>query len=267
MGSGEFEPWTREPERFALGRTSKPRGGGILIVPTASAADGEETFRGWTRKGLDHYASMGIPSSVLPVRTRDDAFRPEFVEAVAPAAMIFFSGGNPAYLADTLRETPVWQAICRAVDEGAVYAGCSAGACVCGEAAPTSVSDEKVWTEGLRLIPGTLIAPHWDRLNGHRPEQRESWIEQTPEEWRLLTVDERTAIVGDGREWRVFGSGRALVGRGDLRSAYEAGDRFTIPWTGALEAGRREAARRKRSRVALARAAGLSRVSGGSLPA
>jgi cyanophycinase-like exopeptidase len=104
MGSGEFEQWSNEIEAAALdGRT-----GHVAVLPTASSAEGEDVFGRWGSMALEHYASVGIEARLVPVRTREDAEREDHARELEGAAMIFFSGGKPQHLADTIHGTKLW---------------------------------------------------------------------------------------------------------------------------------------------------------------
>ena len=65
---------------------------------------------------------------VVPVVDRISADDPELAGLVAGAGLVYLSGGNPPFLASTLRGTRVWAAIEDAWRAGAALAGCSAGA-------------------------------------------------------------------------------------------------------------------------------------------
>ena len=52
----------------ATGR-ARPR---VAILPTASAPDGEATFRAWAEMGVEHFGSLG--AEVEPVLVRDGRF-------------------------------------------------------------------------------------------------------------------------------------------------------------------------------------------------
>ena len=123
MGSGEFEPWTEEVERASL----EGRPDSVAIVPTASAPEGDAVFDRWANMGLEHYAAFGVDACVVPLKTREDAERDEIAAAIADVGMIFFSGGNPRYLADTIDGTLFWYEMNAAFDRGTGFAGCSAG--------------------------------------------------------------------------------------------------------------------------------------------
>src|SRR5438552_9863323 len=128
LGSGEFEPGTRDVESRALADATGD--GSVVILPTASATEGDAVFDRWGRMGVDHYAEVGLRAEVLPLKRREDSFREELAERAEGASLVYFSGGKPQHLANVLRDTPLLDAILRVMDRGAVWAGCSAGAMV-----------------------------------------------------------------------------------------------------------------------------------------
>ena len=100
LGSGEFEPWSEEPERVALDGVD-PR---VAIVPTASAPEGDAVFERWGRMGLEHFRAMRWEADVLAVKTRADADRPDLATEVERAGLVYFSGGNPKHLGSTIED-------------------------------------------------------------------------------------------------------------------------------------------------------------------
>lgn len=152
LGSGEFEPWCDEVERWCLEHAGVD-GDRVLIVPTASAPEGEDVFARWASLGLEHYRRLGLAPEVLEVRTRAEAERRSTASAVEGTRHIFFSGGNPGYLADALRGTPLWEAVTAAVARGTAIGGCSAGAVFLGVQAPFVANDAfSHWVPGLGLL-------------------------------------------------------------------------------------------------------------------
>jgi len=107
LGAGEFEDWHTDVDRSLL----EGRSGPVLVFATASAPEGDEVYQSWVDKGLAHYAAAGIDAVAPWLRTREDAHDPAIVAQVDEAAMVFFSGGNPAYLAKVLLGSPVWDRI------------------------------------------------------------------------------------------------------------------------------------------------------------
>jgi cyanophycinase-like exopeptidase len=230
LGSGEFEPWTEPVDRWLLEHGTGD--GRIVVLPTASAPEGDEVFEGWASMGLRHYEEAGIPAEVIALRTRADAERPELLQRFRGASAAFFSGGNPAYLAATLAGTPAWTCIVGEMRRGMAYAGCSAGVACLGESAPDSSvrdplnADGSLLQPGLDVFPGTFLMPHWDALDGYVPGLQALIRRSVPADRRLVTIDEHTAMLGDGAAWTVEGSGRVGVIHGDDERSFAAGERF-----------------------------------------
>lgn len=213
LGSGEFEPWTEPVDRWLVQR---PDAGGdrVLILPTASAAEGNDVFDGWGSKGLEHYRALGLQADVVPLKTRQDASRADLIEHLDGAAAVYFSGGNPAYLASVLIGTPWWAALRQAMERGLAYAGCSAGVACLGDVAPDGARQDvngELWRPGLGVFPGYRFGPHWDTLDRYVPGLR-SFIETSlPPGTTLVAIDEDTAMFGDGIRWRIIGDGGVHV--------------------------------------------------------
>jgi cyanophycinase-like exopeptidase len=229
LGSGEFQPWSREVDTWMLDRVTGD--GRVLVVPTASAPEGDEVFGQWANSGLEHFAEQDIACEALEVRDRTDADDAGMVERVHGASVIYFSGGNPAYLAATLNGTALWKSVLDGLDRGMGYIGCSAGMASLGRKAPDStVADfsPSLWGDGLRLFPRTWFGPHWNMLD-HYIAGFTSYIDATvPSDDLLIGVDEQTAIVGDGEHWQVIGVGSAHVREGVSWDDFANGDTLAV---------------------------------------
>jgi cyanophycinase-like exopeptidase len=231
LGSGEFDPWSASVDRWLTARPGA-RGGPVLILPTASAAEGDEVFDMWADKGLAHYRSLGIPAELVPLKTREDAFRTDLVERLDTASVTYFSGGNPAYLASVLAGTPLWERLLARADDGLAYAGCSAGVACLGDIAPDSDRtefDDGLWQPGLGLFPGTWFGPHWDALDGFAPGLTDFIVSSVPEGDRLVGIDENTAMLGDGAVWDVAGVGGVHVLVDSAWAHHGSGSTFELP--------------------------------------
>jgi cyanophycinase len=229
LGSGEFEPWTRELDRTLLEHATSGDGS-VAIVPTASALEGTR-FDEWAEKGLRHYSELGVPARLVDLRGRDDADRTDLIAAVEAASMIFFSGGNAAFLARTLAGSAFWDAVVARLHAGAVFAGCSAGACIAGSFAPQSMTEsiwEEDWKRGLGILPDVWVLPHFDALDLHRPGIREYFLSRIPPTAWQLGIDERTAVVKTGESWAVFGEGTAFLGHGSSARRFAPGEIFSF---------------------------------------
>lgn len=217
LGSGEFEPWSAEVDRFAV---AGARGGDgtVLIFPVASAPEGDEVFDGWASKGLDHFRDLGLPAEVVPLKTRDQATADQGMrERLRTASVVYFSGGNPAYLARTLIRTPFWATLLEEIDRGLAYVGCSAGVADLGQIAPDSARAAlapdvpDVWTAGLQVFPRTVFGPHWDMLDTYVPGLQAWFVDAIPDHSVLVGIDERTAMAGSNGSWKVIGAGAVSI--------------------------------------------------------
>lgn len=220
LGSGEFEPWSGEAERFAL--TAASGDGSVAILATASGREGDAVYARWTGMGMAHYESLAISARVVPVRNHAEALDPAMATLIEGASMVFFSGGSPRYLAETLSGTPVWDAVLQLVDRGGVFAGCSAGAMIAG-----ARQMRFPFASGRGLLPTTAVGVHWDALSAW-------WIRwlrdlaprRLPTGARFIGIAENTAIASDADAWRVFGAGEVDVRLGRDRRAFAHGERF-----------------------------------------
>jgi len=196
VGSGEYLPVMTPVDRYLLdGRPSR-----VVMLPTAAGQEGDERIRYWTELGLNHYRSLGMEAVVLPVLTREDAFSGPFAEEIEGAGLIYLSGGSPAYLVETLRYTPVMEAIIEEWESGAALAGCSAGACALTAIAGGFRHPEKLSEPGLGLIDFLAVIPHFDFFDQRSPKLVEGVLAKTPETAMLVGIDERTALVGTSTE-------------------------------------------------------------------
>ncbi|MGH2784845.1 MAG: Type 1 glutamine amidotransferase-like domain-containing protein [Actinomycetota bacterium] len=232
MGSGEFMPWAREVDTWAAERAtaSSER---ALILPTAAAPEGDDMFNHWAAMGAEHFTAIGLQPHVLPLKTRDDASRSELVDQVADARYIFFSGGNPGYLAKTLIDTPFWEAARDAMAHGTAFGGCSAGASAVGSGAPDVTSatvgmDDLAFVPGLPLFTEAVIAAHFDMLESFMPGLRDFIVGLRPEGQVLFGIDEDTAACGDGETWDVKGKGKlTIIDRDSSESEHASGSTVT----------------------------------------
>ena len=230
LGSGEFEPWAEEVDRWLIdhSRTGSDR---VLVLPLASAPEGDDVFNRWGNMGLEHYRRMGLSPEVIPLKTREDAESEELAARVQGAAEVFFSGGNPAYLVRVLNDSRFWNALTNAVAAGTAMGGCSAGASFLGKTAPDSsirkLSPE-IWSPGLAYFENVEFMPHWDAVERYMPGMQKFILESIAPDAVYVLIDEETGIVGDGEEWTVMGRGNVTVGRADDDRTFSAGDTFAL---------------------------------------
>ena len=223
VGSGEFLPSTEAVDRSLLSFDSgSPR---VAIIPTAAGQEGEASIERWMRLGIDHYDRLGatpIPVAAVDTASAND---PDLALLVDNADLIYFSGGDPLYITDTLRSSMVWDAVLRAWQNGAALAGCSAGAMMMGSV--TASPRSSGLHDGLGLFRRLCVIPHFDRIDRFRPAMAEDVVDAAPVGTTVIGVDEHTGLVFDGAAWVVRGQHRVWVFDEGERAGYEDGE--TVP--------------------------------------
>jgi cyanophycinase len=214
VGSGEYSVQMQELETELLHRAiSRGKRNTFIQIPTASSHEGDHSRAKWKRLGQEQSDRIGSECIYLPIHEREDAFNPDFVDAIKNAGLIYFSGGDPHRVAEIFNDSPLWNEIVAEWKTGTSLAGCSAGAMAFGG---TIMGIRKSHhSEGLGLLTGIEVIPHYDKMLGWLPDRVTSFIARSVSNATLLGIDENTALVYTDA-WRKFGRGNVHVLRGTL---------------------------------------------------
>jgi cyanophycinase-like exopeptidase len=200
VGSGEYLPQMASLDASLLeGRAAR-----YVQLATAAVPDGPEVVERWHRLGIEQADRLGVTPVILDVSTREDAERASVAAEVAGAGLIYLSGGNPTFLADTLRDTALWSAIVAAWQSGSALAGCSAGAMAMCSWVP-SLRHPRRDGRGLGLLPHLRVLPHFDVMGRRIPQPAMRVLLPAEESVDLFGIDEETALVGGPFDWVVRG--------------------------------------------------------------
>jgi cyanophycinase len=214
VGSGEYSLQMQELETQLLHRAiSRGKKNNFVQIPTASSHEGDASRAKWRRLGQEQSDRIGSECIYLPIHEREDAFNPEFVDAIEGAGLIYFSGGDPHRVAEIYRDSPVWQKIVEQWRSGSSLAGCSAGAMAFGGSIMGIRRSHH--SPGLALLPDIEVIPHYDKMLGWLPDRVAAFIAQNISQSTLLGIDENTALVYTDA-WRKYGRGNVHVLRGVL---------------------------------------------------
>ena len=175
-------------------------------------------------------ASSRCPSSSGTAKRRTRRTWPPWSTG---AGLIYLSGGNPAYLAKTLRDTRVWTAIVAAWQTGSALAGCSAGAMALTGWVPSDAGTlDRDPDPGLQIVPSLRVLPHFDKMLGWAPDLLTRAVLRAPAGTTVIGIDEETAIVdltGAGHSWQVHGRQQAWVLADGPRRGFPAGSSLMTP--------------------------------------
>jgi len=224
VGSGEYLPEMSEIEQQLLDGGTR-----YVQIPTAAALEGDDRLGYWIELGRKAAERLGATPITVAPRNRDEANDPDLVTRVANADLIYLSGGNPTFLADTLRDTALWHAIVAEFERGCSIAGCSAGAMIMGGWIPSLRNREAPGHQGLGLMPMVSVIPHFDRFLPRIGTSLAKLALKPPEGVELIGIDELTALVGTPESMTVIGKGAVVRINEAPSTRHQAGDllRFT----------------------------------------
>jgi cyanophycinase-like exopeptidase len=227
VGSGEYLPVMTGVE----GALIKGRPRRYVQIPTAAAPEGPQRLQYWLDLGAAQAERLGVEQVPVVVRDREEAGSEDLAALVRGAGLVYLSGGDPLYLARTLRGTRVWTAVEAAWRSGAALAGCSAGAIALTGWVPAIRARARDQAPGrldpgLGVLPHLRVLPHFDRLASRAPELVTRATEGLSPGATAIGIDEDTAIVdlaGRGHSWQVHGRQQAWVLGDGARRGFPAG--------------------------------------------
>jgi cyanophycinase len=224
VGSGEYLPVMEDVDRYLLDSLNlngrKPR---VVCLPTAAGKEGDQSVNRWSNMGLEHFKKLEAEVAALKIIDRRSADDVQYESILENADLIYFSGGDPGYLYETMKDTCAWFAAQRAWSRGAIYAGCSAGAMILGKRMP---SFRLAGTqEGFGIVPAEFIMPHFDAIPAIWKPMILALQKQLKGGQRMIGVDEDTALVGSlNGEWKAMGKSSVQIFTRDQKNKYQSGD-------------------------------------------
>jgi cyanophycinase len=206
VGSGEYLPVLTEVEDWLFSSNDRV----YVQIATAAAPEGEHRLAYWHDLGREAAERLDAEQVVIDIRTREDALDGRWAPLIERAGLVYLSGGNPTYLANTLRGTPTWDAIRRTWESGAGLAGCSAGAMVMGGSVQHFRRPGAAPVAGLAVVPEARVLPHFDRYTRWLPDM--ALRPFVSHGGTVLGIDEDTALVAEdpdsGGPWHFTVRGR-----------------------------------------------------------
>jgi len=212
VGSGEFLPIMADFEKSLINDGVKNNKQPTYVqIPTAAGQESPDRLKYWEELGKRQAELLQIEQRFLPIFNRADAEKEEFAAQIKDSALIYMSGGDPHYLANSLIDTPVWNAIYKNWQTGASLAGCSAGAMAMCTEIPNFRFTKREPTPGLNILPNLRVIPHFDKFFRWIPDSAAKVLMHAPENTILLGIDELTALVKRTKEEHWIVQGEAKV--------------------------------------------------------
>jgi cyanophycinase len=196
----------REFVRRAGGRSAN------IVVMTAATSEPDEAGKTY----IEVFRRLGAATvQMVDTRDRQDSEKLDGLWAIARSTGIFFTGGDQARIVRAIKHTILDDAIRKRYDEGMVVGGTSAGAAmmpdkmiVDGDSETSPRADVVKMGEGMGFLPNVLIDQHFAQRG--RLGRLLSALLMEPSVLGF-GIDENTAMVVEGDEFRVIGEGSVTV--------------------------------------------------------
>ena len=216
VGGDEFRDGCEEMDKAILeaAGVSSPS---LVVIPTAAAEHNPSMA---ASHGVGYFSGLGANASPLMVLEAAHANDEGLLSPIDTADVIYFTGGNPAYLLYILTNSLLLAKLGDALERGAILAGSSAGAMVFG-----SWMRFREWRQTLGIAPGVAALPHHERAD---PSVVASELaESAPSGIVVLGIDGKSACLGGPVEWKALGAGGVTVYREGEWHRYTSGEVFT----------------------------------------
>lgn len=228
LGSGEYLSVMDEVDKFLLANCgAKNRKPKVVCLPTAAGQEGDTSVNRWMKMGVDHFTHLGADVRAVSVTDKESANEQSHASVVEEADFVYFSGGNPLYLYETMKDSLVWKSAMKVFERGGVYAGCSAGAMILGTQMPNFRALGLNSVPAFGFVPAVVI-PHFDAtpmffkpiISAARMRLKENDL--------MIGIDENTAMVGKNGEWAVMGKASVHVFTKTESKSYAVGEKFIL---------------------------------------
>ncbi len=242
VGSGEYLDVMNEIDTYLLNTVGGASAAKIALLPTASGLEPNGPTS-WNNLGVRHFKNIGVNDiRATRIIDRASAFDQEQLALLQGANLFYFSGGNPQHTIETLRDSPAWNIIKTAYEQGAVLAGCSAGAMMLSartiSVRQVMMGEPITFVDAMGIVPNIIVFPHFDRMAGFLERDRfQHLLRSVPEHYIVVGIDEDTALVCVGLDntpnlmarWRVMGRQTVSIFNRDISpSVLHNGDEVTL---------------------------------------
>ncbi len=242
VGSGEYLDVMNEIDTYLLNTVGGASTAKVALLPIASGLEPNGPTS-WNNLGVRHFKHIGVNDiRATRIIDRASAFDPEQLALLQGANLFYFSGGNPQHTIETLRDSPAWNIIKTAYEQGAVLAGCSAGAMMLSartiSVRQVMMGEPIAFVDAMGIVPNIIVFPHFDRMAGFLEQDRfQHLLRSVPEQYIVVGIDEDTALVRVEpnnmpdlmAHWRVMGRQTvSIFNRDSSPSVLHNGDELTL---------------------------------------
>jgi len=185
----------------------------IEVITTASSIPqevGENYMQAFRKLGCEN-------AEVMPVKNRDDAARPEYIERIRNCDAVMFTGGNQLRLSTIFGGTQILHILSEKYhNEKFIIAGTSAGAMAMsntmiyqGSSSGALIKGEVKITTGLAFIRDVIIDSHFDKRG--RFGRLAQAVASNPSCVGLGLGEDTGVIISESNNLEIIGSGLVII--------------------------------------------------------
>ena len=214
-GSGEYLSGIIDADSKLLSKLkTRPN---VLTLPTAAGKESSDRINYWSDLATTHFSKFDVDHKNIKALKHNDFFDEELLDVTKSANFIYFSGGNPTYLYEVIKDTPFFKELINTHKNGGIIAGCSAGAMIMGE--------KMIKGYGFNLINNVIVIPHYG-------EAFYSWVTNTVKllnrgNYKLLCLEKDTYFTLNDDHIEIIGSNNIHLIFKDKHDTYKNGDVFS----------------------------------------
>lgn len=201
VGGHEWTDGTRPIDELLIKESGAKE---VLVVPTAAAYEQPQKV---VAAASAYFGELGVKVKAADVYGRTAATDKANAKAVRAAKLVYFGDGSPLHMRSVFKDTPWWDALVEAWNDGTAIAGTGAGAMVLGD--PMVDPRGGAYTLGLGLLPSMAAMT---KTQDWHDETKRRTIQLATKGLPLVAVDDATAALrSPNGEWSVLGVGAATV--------------------------------------------------------
>lgn len=215
LGGQEHTPGCEDIDRRLLEETgrSTPQ----VTVMLAATSPRRRAYK--MQEALTYWGGMGVPVCFAMNGGPDELERS--LVALEDPDLVVMTGGHPWLLHARLEGSRVLARIRELAAQGVPLSGSSAGAiAMCEWRQYFRPPNPLKLVRAFGLVPGTAAAPHFNLYGLDRWVAR---ISRQHPHLEILGLDDRTAVIGKGTDFSVYGSGAVTVVQGGRLRRFSRG--------------------------------------------
>ena len=211
-GAGEYLETIRSYDKVLIDKLEQEPY--VLSFPTAAGLESEKRIQYWLDLADHHFEKLGVEHKSINALNVEDFNSPKTIAEIEKANFIYFSGGNPNHLYETLSNSLALEKLLAIHNNGGILAGCSAGAMIMGEKMNKG--------KGFGFFKNSMVLPHWNEVLYKAILTSSKQIHKS--KYKILGLEMNTYLVLNGEKLEIIGDQQIHIMHKKEEQSFENGD-------------------------------------------